>query len=252
VPKLVLLRHGESEWNQQNRFTGWWDVGLSDRGKDEARRAGSLLAEEGFGVEVAHSSVLRRAIETLDLVLSEMGRQWVPLRRSWRLNERHYGALTGLNKAETRSRYGDEQFLAWRRSYAVPPPAMEPGHPYDVAGDERYCWLPAEVVPRTECLADVVARLVPYWQDAIAPDLLAGRAVLVSAHGNSIRALIKHLEAVPDDDIVELEIPTGVPIVYELSGPNLSVLSKRELGDPTAIAAATEAVRDQGYRAADG
>ena len=244
---LVLLRHGQSQWNLENRFTGWWDVGLSDAGKREAVYAGTLLAEAGLEIDEAHTSVLTRAIKTLHLALEEMGRLWVPVRRHWRLNERHYGALTGLDKAETKDRYGEEQFMAWRRSYATPPPPMPEGHEFDVRGDPRYAALPPDVVPATECLADVVVRMLPYWYDAIAPSLRSGRTVLVAAHGNSLRALIKHLESISDDDITELEIPTGVPLVYELD-PAMSVLSKRELGDPEAIAAAAAAVRAQGDR----
>ena len=247
VPTLVLLRHGQSQWNLENRFTGWWDVDLSDQGEKEARSAGTLLATEQIGVDRAHTSVLTRAVRTLDLALEEMGRLWVPVRRHWRLNERHYGALTGLDKAETKAKFGAEQFMAWRRSYDVPPPPMEDDHDFDVRGDARYAGLPADVVPATECLADVVVRLLPYWQDAIAPDLLAGRTVLVAAHGNSLRALIKLLDGISDEAIVQLEIPTGVPIVYELDG-ELGVINKHELGDPAAIAAAAEAVRRQGDR----
>jgi 2,3-bisphosphoglycerate-dependent phosphoglycerate mutase len=191
--------------------------------------------------------VLTRAIKTLDLALEEMGRLWVPVRRHWRLNERHYGALTGLDKAETKSRYGEAQFMAWRRGYDTPPPPMPTDHPLDVRSDPRYAGQAPDIVPATECLADVVVRMLPYWYDAIAPEVLAGRTVLVAAHGNSLRALIKHLDGISDDDIAELEIPTGVPIVYELDG-RLGVSSRRELGDPEAIAAAAEAVRRQGDR----
>jgi 2,3-bisphosphoglycerate-dependent phosphoglycerate mutase len=248
VGTLVLLRHGQSQWNLENRFTGWWDVGLSPQGKMEARSAGVLLAGAGVAVDVAYTSVLTRAVHTLDLALAEMGRAWVPVTRHWRLNERHYGALTGLDKAQTRARYGDEQFMQWRRSYSNPPPPMECGHDYDVSHDPRYAGLAPQVVPATECLADVVARMLPYWYDAISPAVLAGRVVLVAAHGNSLRALVKHLEAISDSDITGLEIPTGVPVVYELDQA-LAVMSKRPLGDPGAIAAATEAVRRQGERA---
>ena len=244
---LVLLRHGQSQWNLENRFTGWWDVGLSELGKKEAASAGALLADAGLEVDRAYTSVLTRAVKTLQLALEEMDRLWVPVTRHWRLNERHYGALTGLDKAETKAKFGAEQFMAWRRSYATPPPPMEPGHPYDVRGDRRYDGLPPEVVPATECLADVVARMIPYWEDAIAPDVLGGRTVLVAAHGNSLRALIKHLDATSDEEIVGVEIPTGVPIVYDLD-ERLAVVGKRELGDPEAIAAAADAVRRQGDR----
>lgn len=242
---LVLLRHGQSRWNLENRFTGWWDVDLSDLGEKEARSAGSLLAAEGVEVDEAHTSLLTRALKTLNLTLEEMGQLWVPVRRHWRLNERHYGALTGMDKAETKARYGEEQFLAWRRGYSTPPPPMPPGHPFDVRADRRYArWAP-EVVPETECLADVVTRMLPYWYDSIVPALRAGRTVMVVAHGNSLRALIKHLEGISDEAITELEVPTGVPVVYQLDG-SLSVVSKRELGDPEAIAAAAEEVRRQG------
>jgi 2,3-bisphosphoglycerate-dependent phosphoglycerate mutase len=247
MPTLVLVRHGQSAWNLENRFTGWWDVDLSAEGEEEARRAGRLLADEGLLPDVAHTSLLTRAIRTLNILQEETGRLWIPVHRHWRLNERHYGGLTGLDKAETRDRYGDEQFRLWRRSYDVPPPPMEPGGPYDVSLDPRY--VPG-VVPPTECLADVVVRMVPYWFDAIAPHLLAGKVVLVAAHGNSLRALIKHLDQMSGDDVATLEIPTGVPIVYELD-KGLAPLQAggHWLGDPEAIAAATEAVRQQGRRA---
>jgi 2,3-bisphosphoglycerate-dependent phosphoglycerate mutase len=198
-------------------------------------------------VDVAFTSVLTRAVRTLDLALEEMGRLWVPVHRHWRLNERHYGALTGLDKAETKAKYGEAQFMAWRRSYATPPPPMPAGHELDVRDDPRYQGLPREVVPASECLADVVVRLLPYWYDALAPEVIAGRTVLVSAHGNSIRALVKHLEGVSDADITALEIPTGVPMVYEFDR-HLTITGRRELGDPVAIAEATEAVRRQGDR----
>jgi 2,3-bisphosphoglycerate-dependent phosphoglycerate mutase len=243
----VLLRHGQSQWNLENRFTGWWDVDLSRQGEREARSAGTLLAEASVGVDVAYTSVLTRAVRTLDLALEEMARLWVPVHRHWRLNERHYGALTGLDKAETKAEYGEAQFMAWRRSYGTPPPPMPAGHPFDVQDDPRYAGLPPEVVPATECLADVVVRMLPYWYDALAPEIIAGRTVLVSAHGNSIRALVKHLEGVSDADITALEIPTGVPTVYEFDR-HLTITGRRELGDPVAIAAATEAVRHQGDR----
>ena len=246
--KLVLVRHGQSRWNLENRFTGWWDVPLSDEGKKEAQLAGQLMAEEGILFDVAHTSVLTRAVSTLNLALEEMGQLWVPVRGHWRLNERHYGGLTGLDKAETKAAHGEELFMQWRRSYDVPPPPMEPGHRYDVRTDARYRRVPADVIPATECLADVVARMLPYWFDAIAPDVLAGRTVLVAAHGNSLRALIKHLEGISDSDITALEIPTGVPLVYELDDHLRVVAERRALGDQEAIAAATEAVRRQGDR----
>jgi 2,3-bisphosphoglycerate-dependent phosphoglycerate mutase len=242
-----LLRHGQSQWNLENRFTGWWDVDLSAQGEKEARSAGTLLSSAGVAVDLAYTSVLTRAIRTLDLALEEMGRLWVPVRRHWRLNERHYGALTGLDKAETKEEFGEVQFKAWRRSYDTPPPPMAPDHPLQVRDDPRYGGLPPEVVPATECLADVVLRLLPYWHDALAPDVLAGHTVLVAAHGNSIRALVKHLDGISDADITKVEIPTGVPVVYEFDR-RLAVTGKRELGDPEAIAAAAEAVRRQGDR----
>ena len=215
---LVLLRHGQSRWNLENRFTGWWDVDLSPQGEAEAHQAGTLLAGAGVAIDVAHTSVLTRCIRTLDIALEELGRLWVPVARHWRLNERHYGGLTGLDKDEIKAQFGEEQFLAWRRSYDISPPPLEAGSPYDVSGDPRYARLPPEVMPATECLADVVVRLLPYWHDTIATDLLAGRVVLVCAHGNSLRALIKHLERISDADIPSLELPTGVPMLYELDG----------------------------------
>ncbi|MBV9660050.1 MAG: 2,3-diphosphoglycerate-dependent phosphoglycerate mutase [Acidimicrobiales bacterium] len=227
---LVLVRHGQSQWNLENRFTGWWDVPLSDQGTKEARTAGALLADAGIAIDRAHTSVLRRAINTLSLALEEMGQDWVPVRRHWRLNERHYGGLTGLNKAETKKEYGDELFVKWRRSYDTPPPPMADDHAYSVRHDPRYRGLAPELIPATECLADVVRRMLPYWYDAIAPELLAGQTVLVSAHGNSLRALIKHLDGISDAEITNLEIPTGVPRVYML-GSELQVESMRELGD---------------------
>jgi 2,3-bisphosphoglycerate-dependent phosphoglycerate mutase len=247
VGTLVLLRHGQSQWNLENRFTGWWDVDLSIQGEKEARSAGTLLAAEGLAVDLAHTSVLTRAVRTLHLALEEMDRLWVPVHHHWRLNERHYGALTGLDKAETKAAFGEAQFMLWRRSYDTPPPPLPAGHPLDVRADPRYAGLAPDVIPATECLADVVVRLLPYWYDAIAPDLLAGRTVLVAAHGNSLRALIKHLEGISDAEITELEIPTGVPVVYQLDQA-LAVTAKRELGDPQVIAAAAEAVRRQGDR----
>jgi 2,3-bisphosphoglycerate-dependent phosphoglycerate mutase len=247
MPTLVLIRHGQSSWNLENRFTGWWDVDLSPQGEEEARQAGRLLAGEGLLPDVAHTSLLARAIRTLNIVQEETGRLWVPVYRHWRLNERHYGGLTGLDKAETRERYGEEQFMLWRRSYDVPPPPIEPGSPYDVSADPRY--VPG-VVPETECLADVVARMLPYWYDAIAPELLSGKVVLVAAHGNSLRALVKHLDGLSGQEVAKLEIPTGVPIVYDLDkGLRPRQRGGRWLGDPEAIAAATEAVRRQGQRA---
>jgi 2,3-bisphosphoglycerate-dependent phosphoglycerate mutase len=213
---LVLLRHGQSTWNLANRFTGWYDCDLSELGEKEARSAGSSLAAAGIPLTAVHTSVQTRAIRTAHLALEEMARLWIPVHRHWRLNERHYGSLTGLDKAETRSRYGDEQFGLWRRSYATPPPPIDPNSPWNPTADPRYADLPPELLPATECLADVVARMLPYWYDAIVPDLRLGKVVLVAAHGNSLRGLVKHLDGISDEKIPNLEIPTGVPIVYEL------------------------------------
>ncbi len=249
MPQLVLLRHGQSLWNAENLFTGWYDVDLTARGEEEARQAGRLLATEGsLDLRILHTSLLTRAIRTAELTLEVAGRSWLPVRRHWRLNERHYGALQGLDKKETAARHGEAQVKEWRRSYATPPPAVERGDPHDPSGDPRYRDMPAGALPLTECLADVVARTVPYWEDAIVPDLLAegprGGAVLVVAHGNSLRALRKHIEGIGDEEIVGLEIPTGIPFAYELDD-DLSVVSARFLGDPAAAEAAAEAVRRQ-------
>jgi len=213
---LVLLRHGQSTWNLANRFTGWYDCDLSEQGEKEARAAGTRLAALQVPVTVTHTSLQTRAIRTAHLALESMGRLWIPVVRHWRLNERHYGGLTGLDKEETRARYGDEQFLLWRRSYATPPPPIDPSSPWNPGGDPRYAALAPELIPATECLADVVERMLPYWYDAIVPDLRAGQVVLVAAHGNSLRALVKHLDGISDSAIPNLEIPTGVPIVYDL------------------------------------
>ncbi|GAC1314976.1 MAG: phosphoglyceromutase [Acidimicrobiales bacterium] len=228
MPTMILIRHGESRWNALDQFTGWMDPDLTEKGEAEARAGGRALAAAGIRPTIVHTSLLTRAIRTANLALEEMAMLWLPVRRSWRLNERHYGDLQGRNKAETKAKYGDEQFLAWRRSYATPPPALPPGDDRSALGDPRYALLPPEVVPATECLADVVDRLLPYWQDAIAPDLRRGETVLVAAHGNSLRALRKHLDGISDADIVGLELPTGVPTVYEL-GPDLAPLSRRDL-----------------------
>jgi 2,3-bisphosphoglycerate-dependent phosphoglycerate mutase len=245
---LALLRHGQSTWNADNLFTGWYDVDLSPLGEAEARESGRLLAEADLDLRVLHTSVLTRAIRTADLALHVVGRSWLPVRRHWRLNERHYGALQGLNKKETSARHGDAQVKEWRRGYATPPPPVERGDRHDPTGDPRYRDVPLEALPLTECLADVVARAVPYWDDAIVPDLRAegprGGAVLVVAHGNSLRALRKHIERIGDGPIVDLEIPTGIPFVYELD-EDLGVVSKRFLGDPAAAEAAADAVRHQ-------
>jgi 2,3-bisphosphoglycerate-dependent phosphoglycerate mutase len=246
--RLVLLRHGQSTWNAENLFTGWYDVDLSPLGESEARESGNLLAEAELDLRVLHTSVLTRAIRTADIALDVVGRSWLPVRRHWRLNERHYGALQGLDKKETSARYGDDQVKKWRRGYATPPPPLERGDAHDPAGDPRYRDVPLEALPLTECLADVVARAVPYWEDAIVPDLRVegprGGAVLVVAHGNSLRALRKHIEEISDEKIVGVEIPTGIPFVYELTD-DLEVVSSDFLGDPDAVAAAAEAVRHQ-------
>jgi 2,3-bisphosphoglycerate-dependent phosphoglycerate mutase len=228
MPTLVLLRHGQSEWNKKDLFTGWIDVDLSAQGEDEARAAGRALKRAGARPTIVHTSVLTRAVRTANLALEEMGLAWLPVRRTWRLNERHYGDLQGRNKAETRAKYGEEQFIAWRRSYATPPPPLPPGDERSSANDPRYADLPPEAVPATECLADVVVRLLPWWEDGIAPDLRAGHTVLVSAHGNSLRALRKHLDHISDDDIAGLELPTGVPTVYELDD-RLHPVERRDL-----------------------
>jgi 2,3-bisphosphoglycerate-dependent phosphoglycerate mutase len=230
VPTLVLLRHGQSVWNREDLFTGWTDVDLSDTGEEEARRAGRALRPAGVLPTVVHTSLLTRAIRTANLALEEAGLLWVPVRRSWRLNERHYGDLQGRNKAETKRLYGDEQFLLWRRSYATPPPPLPPGDERHSSHDPRYAGLTPDVIPATECLADVVDRLLPYWHDDIVPDLRAGYVVLVVAHGNSLRALRKHLDGISDDDIVNLELPTGVPTVYELDN-DLRPVDRRDLTD---------------------
>ncbi len=244
---LILLRHGQSTWNEENLFTGWVDVDLTELGIEEATRGGRALADADILPTVCHTSVLIRAIRTAWLALDACGRAWIPVRRSWRLNERHYGGLQGLNKAQTAARHGDEQVHLWRRSYDVPPPPIEPGSAYDQSGDPRYVQLTAEVVPATECLADVVVRMMPYWYDALVPDIRAGHTVLVAAHGNSLRALVKHLEHISDEDIPALNIPTGVPRVYDLAD-DLSVRSAEYLGDAEEIAAATAAVAAQAQR----
>jgi 2,3-bisphosphoglycerate-dependent phosphoglycerate mutase len=243
--KIVLLRHGESVWNRENRFTGWTDVGLSDHGREEARRAGRLLAAEGYVFDVAYTSVLKRAVKTLWIALEEMDLMWIPIHNSWRLNERHYGALQGLNKAETAAKFGEAQVLAWRRSYDVPPPALEPGDPRSPAGDPRYRELPTRDLPATECLKDTVERFLPYWYEVIAPAVKSGRRVVIAAHGNSLRALVKYLDAVTDEAIVKLNIPTAIPLVYELDD-DLRPLRHYYLGDPAMIEAATQAVANQG------
>jgi 2,3-bisphosphoglycerate-dependent phosphoglycerate mutase len=249
---LVLLRHGESEWNAKNLFTGWWDVDLTPLGEEQAVKAGSLMADVGLAPTVLHTSLQRRAIRTAHLALDAMERSWLPVRRHWRLNERHYGDLTGKDKAQTVAEYGAEQVNVWRRSYDTPPPPTSPGNRFDANDDPRYADLPPELLPASECLADVVERMLPYWYDAIVPDLMGGRTVLVAAHGNSLRALVKHLEGIPDDEIAQLNIPTGIPLVYELDGDarpyEAKAIIERYLGDPEAARAAAEAVANQTKR----
>jgi len=243
--KLVLLRHGESQWNLENRFTGWTDVDLTDNGRAEARRAGELLASEGFDFDMTFTSVLRRAIGTLWIVMDVMDRMWLPIENSWRLNERHYGALQGLNKAETARKFGDEQVLVWRRAYAIAPDPLPDGDERLSSGDPRYADVDPALLPRTECLKDTVERVVPYWESRIAPAIRAGKRVLIVAHGNSLRALIKHLDKVSDEEIVHLNIPTARPLVYELDD-QLTPLRNYYLGDQAEIEAAKLAVAAQG------
>ncbi len=243
--KLVLIRHGESTWNLENRFTGWTDVDLTPTGVNQAREAGRLLRAQGYDFDLAYTSVLKRATRTLWHVLDEMDRTWLPVVHSWRLNERHYGALQGLNKADMARQYGDAQVLVWRRSYDTPPPALEPTDPRSERGDVRYAALDPAQVPLTECLKDTVARVLPFWNDAIAPAIRSGQRVVVAAHGNSIRALVKYLDGVSDTDIVGLNIPNGVPLVYELDG-SLRPLRHYYLGDAEAVARAAAAVASQG------
>ena len=243
--KLVLLRHGESEWNQENRFTGWHDVDLTAKGEEEGRRSGRLLKDEGFAFDVVYTSLLKRAIRTMWLALEELDQIWVPVHREWRLNERHYGALQGLNKAETAAKHGEDQVLIWRRSYDIPPPALDPDDERHPGKDRRYANLPAENLPLSECLKDTVDRFMPLWQDTIAPVVQEGKSVLIVAHGNSLRALVKYLDGVSEEDIVGLNIPTGMPLVYDLDA-DLKPLDRRYLGDPEEVAKAMEAVANQG------
>lgn len=244
MPQLAMIRHGESSWNRENRFTGWIDVDLSEVGVEQARRGGDLLREEGIEFHHAFTSVLKRAIRTLWIALERMDRMWLPQTGNWRLNERHYGALQGLNKKETSDQFGPEQVFAWRRSYDTPPPALELDDDRHPRFDPRYAAMAPEQIPSTECLKDVVTRALPYWYDAIVPDLRAGKTVLVGAHGNSLRALVKHFDGISDEEIAELNIPTGIPLVYEL-GDDLRPISSRYLGDPEAAAAAAAAVARQ-------
>ena len=245
MKRVVLLRHGESIWNQENRFTGWYDVDLADIGLHEAREAGRSMKEQGFVFDLAYTSVLKRAIRTLWLALDEMDLMWIPVTQSWRLNERHYGALQGLNKAETAAKFGDEQVLVWRRSYDIPPPALDKGDSRYPGQDPRYAGLSDRELPLTECLKDTVERFLPYWHETIAPQVKAGKRVIITAHGNSLRALVKYLDGVNDQDIVGLNIPTGIPLIYELDD-DLKPIRNYYLGDAAAIAKAQQAVANQG------
>jgi len=227
MPTLVLIRHGQSAWNLENRFTGWWDVDLTDLGIEEARAAGALMADKGLDFDLCFTSLQTRAIKTLNLALEAMGRLWLPVEKDWRLNERHYGGLTGLNKAETAARHGEDQVKIWRRSFDIPPPPQEPGSDYDLSQDRRYAGID---IPNTESLKDTIARVLPYWESRIAPELKAGKRVVISAHGNSLRALVKHLSHISDDEIASLEIPTGQPIVYELDD-SLTALDRYYLSE---------------------
>jgi len=245
MTKLCLLRHGESIWNKENRFTGWTDVDLSEKGIQEARQAGKALKANGFTFDVAYTSLLKRAIRTLWIVLDEMDLMWIPIHNSWRLNERHYGALQGLNKSEMAEKYGEEQAKIWRRSYAVRPPALEKNDPRSPGTDPRYHHLNASELPLAECLSDTVARFLPYWHEVIAPAVKSGRRVIIAAHGNSLRALVKYFDNISDDKIVELNIPTGIPLIYELND-QLKPVSSDYLGDPEAIKRAMQSVANQG------
>jgi 2,3-bisphosphoglycerate-dependent phosphoglycerate mutase len=247
MTKLVLVRHGESTWNKENRFTGWTDVDLSDKGRLEAKEGGQVLKKEGYTFDVAYTSVLKRAIRTLWSVLDEMDLMWIPVHRTWRLNERHYGALQGLNKAETAAKFGEDQVKIWRRSYDIPPPVLTPDDERFPGHDPRYKNLSKEELPLTECLKDTVARFLPYWHETIAPAVKSGQKVLIAAHGNSLRALVKYLDNVSEQDIVELNIPTGMPLVYELDD-NLKPLNRYYLGDPEKVKAAMDAVANQGKK----
>ena len=245
--KLVLVRHGESEWNKENRFTGWTDVDLSEKGLSEALEGGRILKQEGYTFDVAYTSLLKRAIRTLGIIQDEMDLLWIPVHRDWRLNERHYGALQGLNKAETADKFGEAQVKIWRRSYNTPPPALEKSDPRWPGHDRRYAGLSEAEIPLTECLEDTVARFLPHWHEVIAPTIKSGQRVVIAAHGNSLRALVKHLDGISDEAIVELNIPTGIPLVYELD-KDLRPLKSQYLGDPEAVRKAAEAVAKQGQQ----
>ena len=245
MKKLVLLRHGESEWNKQNRFTGWTDVDLSVQGVIEAEEAGNILKENNYTFDIAYTSLLKRGIRTLWIVLDKMDLMWIPVFRSWRLNERHYGALQGLYKSKLAAKLGEEQILIWRRSYDTPPPALNTSDPRYPGNDKRYKDLESKDIPLTECLKDTVERFLPYWQDTIAPTIRSGKNVIISAHGNSLRALVKYLDNMSEDEIVKLDIPTGIPLIYELED-DLKPIKHYYLGDPEAVKKATEAVANQG------
>jgi 2,3-bisphosphoglycerate-dependent phosphoglycerate mutase len=246
--KLILLRHGESTWNEKNLFTGWVDVDLNEKGLGEANNAGTLIKNSGYLPDVVFTSLLRRAIKTVNIALDVADRHWIPVERTWRLNERHYGALQGKDKAQTLAQYGEEQFMLWRRSYDVPPPAIDPTDEFAQTNDPRYANIPAAELPATECLADVVKRLLPYFESQILPQLNAGKTVLVGAHGNSLRALVKHLDSIADADIANLNIPTGIPLVYELDEEGKPVTPGGQYLDPQAAIAAAEAVANQGKK----
>ena len=239
---LILVRHGESQWNEKNLFTGWVDVDLNEKGLGEASRAGELLLESGILPDVLHTSLLRRAIKTANIALDVAGRHWIPVTRSWRLNERHYGALQGKDKAQTLAEFGEEQFMLWRRSYDVPPPAIAADNEYAQTGDPRYAHISPADLPATECLADVVTRMIPYWETNIVPDLKQGKVVMITAHGNSLRALVKHLDGISDEDIAGLNIPTGIPLVYELDENFKPIVAGGKYLDPAAAAVAAAAV----------
>ena len=245
--KLVLLRHGESTWNKENRFTGWTDVDLTDKGREEAKAAGALLKRDGYAFDILFTSLLTRAIRTANIALDELDQSWLPVQRSWRLNERHYGALQGLNKAETAAKHGEDQVKIWRRAYAIAPPPLTPDDPRHPSRDRRYANVPSSDLPLTESLKDTVARFLPYWNESIAPRIREGQQVLIAAHGNSLRALVKYLDNISDQEIVELNIPTGIPLVYELD-PSLAPLRHYYLGDPEAARKAAEAVAKQAAR----
>ena len=243
--KLVLLRHGQSQWKLENRFTGWTDVDLTDQGREEAKAAGRVLKEKGFIFDKAHTSVLKRAIRTLWIALDELDQMWLPVRRDWRLNERHYGALQGLNKSETAEKHGEEQVLIWRRSYDIPPPALAEDNEHYPGHDPRYANLTSEELPLTECLKDTVERFLPYWHEAIVPEIKEGQRVIIAAHGNSLRALVQYLDGLSEEAVLKLNIPTGMPLVYELDD-DLKPINNYYLGDEEAVKAAMEAVANQG------